>query len=135
MWRTTHLEAVREDMDTEPDDDTSLYRLFGFALFVGISSRKKIIFGRLKKVRKRNSKQESYKLLQVLLSLVEKDKAILPACINFQDRGNMTFPDCKYLPFSRLYSEEIKKHLRPSRYHVVGRLLLLVCKNVFLYFL
>ena len=63
MWRTTHLEAVREDMDTEPDDDTS-YRLFGSALFVGISSRKKIIFGRLKKVRTRNSRQE----LQIVAS-------------------------------------------------------------------
>ena len=77
MWRTTHLEAVREDTDTEPDDDTSLYRLFGFALLVGISSRKKIIFGRLKKPRTRNSRQENYKLLQVLQSLVEKDKSVL----------------------------------------------------------
>ena len=48
MWRTAHLEAILEDTDTEPDDDTSLYRLFGFALYVGISSRNKIVFGRLK---------------------------------------------------------------------------------------
>jgi hypothetical protein len=44
MYRTNHLQAIREDTDTEPDDDTSLYRLFGFALFVGINSRKKMVF-------------------------------------------------------------------------------------------
>ena len=124
MRRTNHLQAVREDTDTEPDDDTSLYRLFGFALFVGISSRKKIVFGRLKKVRTRESRKQAYTLMTILQSLVEKDKSHLPACIKFQDRGKMTFPDHDFLPFARSCSHEIKKILRPSKYHILGRRLL-----------
>ena len=81
MWRTNHLQAVRED--TEPDDDTSLYRLFGFAPFVEISSRKKIVYGRLKKVRIRESRKQAYTLMTIQQSLVEKDQSHLPACIKF----------------------------------------------------
>lgn len=126
MWRTTHIQAVREDTDSEPDDDTSLYRLFGFALFVGINSRKKVVFGRLKKVMTMEYRQRPYKLMKILISLVEKDKSVLPACIKFQDRGKMMFPEQNFLPFARSCSQEIRKHLRPSKYNVLGRRLVLV---------
>ena len=36
-WRTVQCQAV--EMIPEPDDDTSLYRLFGFSLFAAIRFR------------------------------------------------------------------------------------------------
>ena len=85
-----------------------------------------MVFGRLKKLRSRDSRQQAYKLMKILLSLVEKDKTVLPACIKFQDRGKMMFPERNFLPFARLCSQEIKKHLKPSKYHVLGHKLVLV---------
>lgn len=35
------LNAIEETIEVESDDDASLYRLFGFALFVGMHFRKK----------------------------------------------------------------------------------------------
>ena len=128
-WKTVHLVGTQQDADattTEPDDDTSLYRLFGFALFAGIHGRKKIVFGKLKKTRTASSRKESYKLMQILQSLVETDKSCLPACVRFQDRGKMTFPERNFLPFARSCSKEIKKILNPSKYRALGRKLLLV---------
>ena len=129
MWRTSHLEAVREETDTEPDDDTSLYRLFGFALYAGISARKKVVFGKLKKVRSRDSRRRSFKMLNVLQSLIEEDKSVLPACIKFQDRGKMIFPERNFLPFARSCSQEIKRFLKPSKYKLLRRKLLLVSNS------
>ena len=129
MWRTSHLEAVREETDTEPDDDTSLYRLFGFALYAGISARKKVVFGKLKKVRSRDSRRKSCKILNILQSLIEEDKSVLPACIKFQDRGKMIFPEHNFLPFARSCSQKIKRFLKPSKYKLLGRKLLLVSNS------
>ena len=42
LWRTTQLNAVDKESEAESDDDTSLYRLFGFSLYVGIKFRKKL---------------------------------------------------------------------------------------------
>ena len=41
-WRTTQLNAVDKESEAESDDDTSLYQLFGFSLYVGIKFRKKL---------------------------------------------------------------------------------------------
>ena len=66
-WRTVQCQAV--EMAPEPDDDASLYRLFGFSLFAGINFRKKAVYGRLRK-KFAASKRGLYKLqLQALKSL------------------------------------------------------------------
>ena len=43
-WRTAQLSAVEaiEGGEVEPDDDASLYRLFGVSLFAGMRFRKKV---------------------------------------------------------------------------------------------
>ena len=108
-------------MIPEPDDDVSLYRLFGFSLFAGISFRKKAVYGRLRKKFTR-SKRNSYRFqLQALKSLLESDKSCLPACVKFQDRGKMMFPHRDLLPFCRDCSLAIKTYLNPSMYNSLGR--------------
>ena len=52
-----------------------------------------MVFGRLKKLRSRDNRQQAYKLMKILLSLIEKDKTVLPACIEFQDRGKTMFSE------------------------------------------
>ena len=118
-WRTVQCQAV--EMTPEPDDDVSLYRLFGFSLFAGISFRKKAVHGSLRKKFTR-SKRNSYRLhLKALESLLEYDKSCLPACVKFQDRGKMRFPYSGLLPFCRECSLGIKTYLNPSLYNSVGR--------------
>ena len=80
-------------------------------------------------MRSRGSRQKSFRLLKILQSLVEKDKSVLPAFIKFQDRGKMTFPERNFLPSARSCSYEIKKILKPSKYKLLGRKLLLVSIN------
>ena len=110
-WRKSHIEAVRRESDTvEPDDDVSLYRLFGFALFAGIRARKSIAFGKHRKKFTQERRRKYAVDLQILESLVETDKSVLPACIHMQDRGKMMFPERSFLPFARDCSREIKKH-------------------------
>lgn len=127
MWRTVQLEAVRENDDIEPDDDTSLYRLFGFGLHASIRLRKRVIYGKLHKRSRQQRRREYFVQLQILKSLVETDKSVLPACIRLQDRGKMTFPNRSFLPFARECSREIKKHLNTSSFRKVGRHVMQVC--------
>ena len=108
-------------MTPEPDDDGSLYRLFGFSLFVGINFRKKAVHGSLRKIFT-TCKRNSYSLqLNALKSLLETDKSCLPACVKFQDRGKMMFPHRDLLPFCRECSLGIKTYLNPSMYNSLGR--------------
>ena len=45
MWATAQSQVVTEERNPQADDDTSLYRLFGFSLFVSIRFRKRVQFG------------------------------------------------------------------------------------------
>jgi len=127
-WRTVQCQAV--EMTPEPDDDASLYRLFGFSLFAGINFRKKAVYGRLRK-KFTASKRGSYKLqLQALKSLLESDKSCLPACLKFQDRGKMMFPHKDLLPFCRDCSLGIKTYLNPSMYNSLGRKVMQVSMHI-----
>ena len=80
---------MREEEDTDPDDDTSLYRLFGFGLFASMRLRKRVICGKLRKRATAERRREYYTQLQILKSLVESDKSFLPACVRVQDRGKI----------------------------------------------
>ena len=81
-WRTVQCQAV--EMIPEPDDDTSLYRLFGFSLFAAIRFRKTVVYGRLRKKFTRTKCSLYMSQLQALKSLLETDKSCLPACIRYQ---------------------------------------------------
>ena len=113
----------------EPDDEVSLYRLFGFALYAGIRARKNIVFGHLRKKCTEQRRKEYSIHLRILRSLLESDKSVLPACIQLQDRGKMIFPERSFLPFARSCSVEIKRELNPLRYRQLGRRIILVCYN------
>ena len=121
MWVTTQRQLITAEANPESDDDTLLYRLFGFSLFVSIQFRKRVWFGRLQKrytyERRRALKRE----YNILVSLVESDKSVLPACIKFQDRGKMMFPHHSFLPFARACSKAIKTYLNDTAYKHHGR--------------
>ena len=96
-----------------PDDDVSLYRLFGFSLHVSILFRSRSCWSR-SRVAKRytlEKKQKLRKQLSVLKLLVESDKTVIPAILKKQDRGRMKFPHHRLLPFCRACSVKIKSTL------------------------
>ncbi len=130
MWRTTQLQCVETQI--EPDDDTSLYRLFGFSLFVSIRFRKRAIFGRLRKQYTITKRAIFRTQLRALTALLETDKSGLPACIRFQDRGKMRFPRRSMLPFCRHTSLAVKTHLNSNNYSRQGRKIARVTKQAVL---
>ena len=132
MWATAQTQVITTERNPQADDDTSLYRLFGFSLFVSIRHRKRMCYGRLRMKctleRKRTYKQQ----YAVLVLLVEIDKSVLPACIKLQDRGKMTFPHHSFLPFARACSIAIKAHLNDIEYKRHGRHIVQVqCKDCY----
>ncbi len=129
MWRTTRLQCVETVDPAAPDDDTSLYRLFGFSIFVSIRFRKRAVFGRLRK-HHTSAKKALYRVqLDALKTLVESDKTVLPACIKYQDRGKMLFPCRNMIRFGRNSSSAIKSHLNPGSYGRLGRSIAKVVKR------
>ncbi len=115
------LQAVEHPL--EPDDLVSLYRLFGFALFVSIRYRKRVIYSRLKHRSTRQRKQLYHSQLAMLKALVETDKSTVPACIKFQDRGKMMFP-CKDMYLQRALRRCVyapKAHSAAVPIHVYAR--------------
>ena len=111
---------------TEADDDVSLYRLFGFSLFIAIKFRKN---GQLRK-HYHPSRRRRYALeLKILKSIVETDKSVLPGTIKLQDRGKMTFPHKALIPFMRKCSRAIKNHLNYKQYKIQGRRIILFTKQ------
>ena len=120
------------ESEAECDDDTSLYRLFGFSLYVGIKFRKKTLHGRLRH-HYHPSRRRQYALeLKLLKSIVETDKSVIPAIIKFQDRGKMIFPHKALIPFMRKCSKAIKTHLNYKQYRIQGRRIILLTKELVL---
>lgn len=107
--------AIRKEpaAPVTPDDDVSLYRLFGFSLHVSIQFRSRSCWNR-SRVAKRytlEKKQKFRKQLSMLKVLVESDKTVIPAILKKQDRGRMKFPHRLLLPFCRACSVKIKSTL------------------------
>ena len=114
---------------TEPDDNASLYRLFGFSLFIAIKFRKKTLYGQLRR-HYHPSRRRHYALeFKMLKSIVETGKSVLPATIKLQDRGKMTFPHKVLIPFMRKCSRAIKNHLNYKQYKIQGRRIILLTKQ------
>ena len=145
MWATVQTQVVTTSSNQQADDDTSLYRLFGFSLFVSIRIRKRMWYGRLRMKYTLERKRTYKKQYALLVLLVETDKSVLPACIKFQDRGKMTFPHHSFLPFARACSIAIKAHLNDTAYKRHGRRIVqvqdlfmhpsltLVCVHLYMY--
>ena len=82
----------------ETDDDAALYRLLGFSLHIGITFKKKALYG---KIRRRFclSKRKRYGTeLDILKQLIGTDKSTIPAVLGYQDRGKLTFPQIDISP-------------------------------------
>ncbi len=60
---------------------------------------------------------------------METDKSALPAVIQFQDRGKMTFPSQALLPFMRKCSIAIKQQLNHDQFIIHGRRTILITKR------
>lgn len=92
---STDVSAIRP----VTDDDVSLLRCSGWALFSAVSYRKRDIAGKTK-IHHTSTKLSSFSAeLDVLQSLVRKDKSGLPVAITARDRGQMTSPCDALMPF------------------------------------
>ena len=95
----------------EEDDESSLYRLGGFALFSCIRFRQRKLMWR-KKFEVRRETAQWYRTEHTLLQqLRDAEKCDLPPAIYIQDRGNMTFMNPSLIPFIRKTVVEIRKLL------------------------
>lgn len=123
-----------ESMSVVPDDDVSLYRLFGFSLHASCKFRSRSCWSR-SRVSKRYTilkKRNLRKQLSVLKLLIEEDKSVIPAILSKQDRGRMKFPTQKFLPFCRKCSVQIKGTLNLSSLLKDGRKISKVCEYMYL---
>ena len=132
-WRTIQLNTVDLAGHVDSDDDASLFRLFGFALHVGIKYRKIVLYGRLQKFFCQNRRNMYATELKILQELVETNTSDLPAVVRFQDRGKLTFPHRILLPFMRNCSVAIKHHLNCKQFKTQGKQVILKAKQSVLY--
>ena len=113
--KTRCASAIREDpsVPVTPDDDVTLYRLFGFSLHVSMRFRARSCWSRSKLAKHYTlkKKQDFRKQLSLLKLLVETDKTVIPAVLKKQDRGRMKFPQQSLLPFCCRCSVKIKSTL------------------------
>lgn len=105
----------------KPDDDASLQRLAGFALFSCMQSCKRKLMWRRKLEVTQAKAQVIRTQLAVLKQLVDTEKDNLPAVIYFQDRGNMTFMHSSLLPFVRNVVTAVRKLLNYEQYSKHGK--------------
>ena len=130
IWRNAQINAVNGSIDeVQPDDDASLYRLFGFSLFVAIRFRRKVLYGSLRRLYTLLKRKQYLVELNVLKSLIETDKSILPVIIRSQDRGKMTFPHRVLLPFMRNCSIDIKKFMNCDYFKINGKSTIIQAKK------
>ena len=103
------------------EDDTSLYRLSGFALFSCIQFRQHKLMWK-GKLGVSQSMAESYRAeLSVLRQLVDSQKSDLPPAITIQDCGHMTFANPVLIPFVKNAVADIRKFLNYQQYSKHGK--------------
>ena len=114
------------------DDDISLLRLGGWALFSCIKYRAKSVKGK-SKIKHTVPKKETHMAeLQVLRALVDTVKEDLPIGITALDRGYMTFPCKALLPYIQTANKTIKDCVNGVMYKKYGSKLLEVSVPVIL---
>ena len=105
----------------QPDDETSLYRLGGFALFSAIRFRRKKLMWRRKLGVSKEAAQK-YRTEHLLLQqMKDVEKSDLPSAVHIQDRGGMTFMSPKLLPFVRNCVAEIRRLMNYQEYSEHGK--------------
>ena len=103
------------------EDETSLYRLAGFAIFSCIHLRQHRLMWK-KKLDVSQSTAENYRAeLTILKQLVDLQKTDLPPAIAIQDRGHMTFIIPALIPFVKNVASEIRKVLNYQQYSKHGK--------------
>lgn len=109
------------------DDEASLYRLAGFALFSCIQFRQRKLMWRRKLRVNQEMAQNLRTELALLKQLKDAEKSDLPAAIHIQDRGHMTFMNPTLLPFIRNVAAEVRKLLNYQEYSNYGKDFFKVC--------
>ena len=107
--------------DYRADDEASLYRLAGFALFSCIQLRQRKLVWRKKLQVNQEAAQKLRTELALLNQLKDAKKSDLPAAIHIQDRGHMTFMNPTLLPFIRNVAAEVRKLLNFQEYSKHGK--------------
>lgn len=111
----------------QDDDEASLYRLAGFALFSCVQFRQRKLMWRRKLQVNQETAQKLRTELALLKQLKDAQKSDLPAAIHIQDRGHMTFMNPILLPFIRNVAAEVRKLLNYQEYSKYGRDFFKVC--------
>ena len=105
----------------ELDDEVSLYRLGGFALFSSIQYRERKIMWKKKFLVSHEMAEKLLTELSLLKQLKDEEKTDLPAAVDFQDRGHMTFMKPVLLPFIRNTVAEVRKLMNFQEYSKHGK--------------
>ena len=102
------------------DSDVALLRLGGWALYSCINYRKLALKGKSKIIHT-SDRLEIFKAeLDILETLVDRQKVNMPTAISAQDRGYMTFPCTTMMPFVTIVNKMIKEHVNPVSYEKYG---------------
>ena len=103
------------------DDEVSLYRLAGFALFSCIRFRRRKLIWRRKLGVSKETAQRYRTEHAILQQLRDADKCDLPPAIHIQDRGGMTFIHPMLIPFVKNAVGEIRLLLNYEEYSKQGK--------------
>ena len=103
------------------DDEVSLCKLGGYALFSCIHLRKRKLMWKRKLSVSQKKALTVRAELTLLKQLVDSDKCDLPAAIHDQDRGKMTLMHPSLLPFIRVAVTEVRKLLNYQEYSKHGQ--------------
>ena len=114
----------------EPDDETSFYRLGGFALFSAFKFRCQELMWRRKLGVSKEAAQK-YRTEHLLLKqMKDVEKSDLPMAVHVQDRGAMTFMNRRLIPFVRNSVAEIHQLMSYQEYSKHGKGFFKVCTFV-----
>ena len=108
-----------QSKDAIPDDDASVIRVSGFALYSSIQFRKKAL-GRQRLRYTTESREQFEKELWLLKKLEATDKSFIPALLKFQDRGHMVFMHHTWLSFGRRLFSSVRSHVNYKQYQEQG---------------
>ena len=107
----SEIESISESISVLPrgSDDVSLYHLAGWALLSVIKCRKE-----LKQSLGKLELQQELMLLQ-LLTISKEEKINLPATVRYLDRGRVTFPQPRSIPFLRAVEDRMLEILNENK--------------------
>ena len=99
----------------QPSDDTSLHRICGWALKSTID----LVSKQSKKKQANSDLDQKQQLLQAL-KLPQPEKSVLPAAVQYLDRGGMTFMRLSFTKWMKSTEERITSLLNQRNYTIYG---------------